>query len=258
MKAPVRCAVLVAMIATALMASEMPYAGKWKLNPAKSDFGETTVTYEQTPAGEIKVTADGQSFTFKADGKEYPTPWGNTTAWKSIDATTWETTDKANGKITATGSVKLSTDSKTLTVESKTMKATGESSNDSMVFQRVSGGPGLSGKWKTKNVKISAPGVMDLAPKGSDGLTLRFVDQGGACDARFDGKDYPATGSMWPSGWTCMIAKAGPNGFELTWKKDGKPMYKSTLTTSADGKTLTEDGGAVSTTEKIKGVYDRQ
>lgn len=258
MKVSVQLALVVASISTVAMAGEVPYAGKWKLNPAKSDFGGTTVTYEQTAAGEIKFTGDGQSFTFKADGKEYPTPWGTATAWKSIDPNTWETTDKANGKVTATSVLKLSADGKALTVDSKIMKATGESSSDSTAYQRVSGGPGLSGSWKTKNVKIGAPGVMEIAAKGSEGLTLKFNDAGGVCDAGFDGKDYPATGSMWPSGWTCMIAKAGTNGFELTWKKDGKPMYKSTMTTSADGKTLTEAGGAVATTEKTKAVYERQ
>lgn len=246
------------MMTTTLLAADVPYVGKWKLSPAKSDFGETTVTYEQSAAGEIKVVADGLSFTFKADGKEYPTPWGTMTAWKSIDAHTWETTDKTNDKVTGTSVVKLSADGKMLTVDTKTVKATGGSSNDSMTYQRVSDGTGLSGKWKTRNVKSSSPGVLDIASNGADGLTLKFADQGGVCDAKFDGKDYPATGSLWPSGWTCMVAKAGANGFELTWKKDGKTMYKSAITVSADGKTLTEAGGAVSTTEKIKAVYDRQ
>ena len=38
--------VLVGSSATALMAGDPPHAGSWKLNPAKSDFGETTVTYQ--------------------------------------------------------------------------------------------------------------------------------------------------------------------------------------------------------------------
>ena len=52
--------------------------------------------------------------------------------------------------------MKLSSDGKTLSVDSKVMKADGGSSNDSSVYERVSGGPGLAGKWKTKNVKTSA------------------------------------------------------------------------------------------------------
>src|SRR5712691_4555147 len=176
MQVSVRLTVVAAAIAGSLIAADLPYAGKWKLNPAKSDFGETTVTYEQTAGGEMKATADGLSYTFKADGKDYPTPWGGTAAWKSIDAHAWETVVKANGKVTGTDMLKLSADGNTLTIDSRNMKATGDSSSDSAVFQRLSGGPGLAGKWKTKNVKISAPGVLDLKPNGSNGLTVTFVD----------------------------------------------------------------------------------
>jgi hypothetical protein len=28
-------------------AADAPYVGKWKMNAAKSDFGDTSVTYEQ-------------------------------------------------------------------------------------------------------------------------------------------------------------------------------------------------------------------
>lgn len=89
-------------------------------------------------------------------------------------------------------------------------------------------------------------------------MTLTFVEEKGTCTAKFDGKDYPATGPIWPSGWTCVIAKNGASAIDVTWKKDGKVMYKDTFTPSADGKTLTDLGGAPATTEKIKAVYDRQ
>jgi hypothetical protein len=62
MRTLVRLTVLVAVFATTVFAADPPYVGKWKLNPAKSDFGETTVTYEQTAGGDMKLTADGQSY----------------------------------------------------------------------------------------------------------------------------------------------------------------------------------------------------
>jgi hypothetical protein len=55
-----------------------------------------------------------------------------------------------------------------------------------------------------------------------------------------------------------MIAKNGARGLDLTWKKDGKDMYKSTLTVSADSKTLTETGSAARVSERYKVVYDKQ
>jgi hypothetical protein len=244
--------------AGSLLAADPPYAGKWKLNAAKSDFGETTLTYEKTSGGEMKATADGQSYTFKADGKDYPTPWGVTVSWKNIDANTWETSEKVNGKLVSTSTLKVSPDNKTLAVDSKRAKATGEASNDSIVLNRVSGDSGLVGKWKTKNFKMSSPTTVDIAAKGAEGLTLTYVDEKGICDAMFDAKDHPARGPMWPPGWTCSISKNGARGFDLAWKKDGKPMYKTTLTVSSDGKTLTESGSAAAVNERVKMVYDRQ
>jgi hypothetical protein len=258
MQISLRASALAVLFAGGLAAADAPYIGKWKVNPAKSDFGEMTVSYEQTPSGELKITADGQSYTVKPDGKEYPTPWGVTSSWKTVDANTWETTNRANGKVVSVERVKLAPDGKSLTVDGKTYKATGETSNNLMTFQRVSGTQGLSGKWKTKNVTMSAPGTVEIAAKGSEGIVMTYVDEKGVCDAKFDGKDYPATGPMWPSGWTCVMAKSGPQAFEATWKKDGKPMYRDTYTVSADGKTLTDVSGAPATTEKIKVVYEKQ
>ena len=260
MRVPVRSIVLVLMClgATPLFAADPPYAGTWKLNPAKSDFGETTVAYEDVGGGQMRFTVDGLSYTFKADGKDYPTPWGNSAVWKAVDPNTWEVTSKTNAKVTNTATLKLAADGKTLSVDAKNIKATGETSNDLAVYQRLSGGPGLAGKWKTKNVKIGSPGTLKISPSGSDGLTLTFVEEKGTCSARFDGKDHPATGPIWPAGWTCVIAKNGANALDVTWKKDGKVMYKDTFSASADGKTLTDLSGAAATTEKVKAVYDRR
>ena len=246
--------VLLAALASALIAADAPYAGKWKMNTSKSNFGDSIMTYETMPGGEIKATMDGMSYTFKADGKDYTTPWGFTSAWKTVDANTWQAANKVNGKTIEDGTVKLSADGKTLTVATKTQQANGGTSDNTTVFQRVSGGPGLAGKWKTKNMKSSVPGVMELISK-PDGVTFKFVNDGATCDAKFDGKDYPATGAMFPSGWTCVMAKSG-DGLDITWKKDGKATYMSNYTVS--GKTLTELTAATGSSDKVKIIWEKQ
>src|SRR5262249_6246358 len=126
MRVSIRLLFPMLLVSASLLAADAPYVGKWKLNPAKSDFGESTVTYEQAAGGAMKATADGQSYTFKTDGKDYPTPWGTVAVWKAIDATSWENTSKTNGKVIGSSTLKLSADGKTLTVDSKNIKATGE------------------------------------------------------------------------------------------------------------------------------------
>jgi hypothetical protein len=258
MKVLFRAAVIIVAGAAALTAADAAYVGKWKLNPAKSNFGETTVTFEQAPGGGFKLTSSGQSFTFNTDGKDYPTPFGTVDVWKSQDAYTWEETTKTNGKVTSTTRWKLSPDGKSLTADSKNIKADGQTSNDSQTFQRVSGSSGLAGKWKTMNVKIGSPGTVTIAANGADGVTLTFVEEKGTCAPKFDGKDSPATGPIWPSGWSCTVAKSGANALDVTWKKDGKVMSKDLFTPSADGKTLTDDGTVPGLSEKTKAVYERQ
>jgi hypothetical protein len=238
--------------------ADLPYAGKWKLNFAKSDFGETTIAFTKEASGQMQFTTMGQSYTFQVDGKDYPALFGRTAAWKQIDANTWEVTIKQDGKLIVTETTKLSADGKALTVNASGPKPAGGTFEETVLYERISGGPGLEGKWKTKNIKGSAPTVLELAPSGSDGLTIRIPDFQINCEAKFDGKDYPATGPTVPPGLTIAITKSGPRSFDMTEKKDGKEIIKLSFAVSADGKALTETGGAVGTSEKFKAVYDRQ
>ena len=254
----VLCAVFITAAVTAIAADDRAYVGKWKMNPAKSDFGELTVTYEQLPSGEMQATTAGQTYKFKFDGQDYRDPFGNTAAWKSLGSTSWQTTWKVNGKVIATDTLTLSPDGKSLTVNTKGTKPNGETLDDTAVHERVSGGPGLAGKWKTKNMKSSSPNVLEFAAAGTDGLTFRIVDMDLTCDSKLDGKDYPCTGPTIGQGWTVALAGAGPRSLDMTVKNSGKPVFKMMYTVSADGKTLTETGGATATNEKTKVVYDRQ
>ena len=102
-------------------ANELPYAGRWKLNIAKSDFGETTVTVAKVGPdnAEMQFTMAGQSYKFRVDGKDYPSIMGRTSAWKQIDANTWETLIKQDGMLITTDTTRLAADGKTMTVHSK-------------------------------------------------------------------------------------------------------------------------------------------
>jgi hypothetical protein len=246
---------LLCCVMSAAMAAELPYAGKWKTNLAKSDFGQTTITIEGLPGGEWQNTAFGITYKFKMDGKDYPDGMGGTVAWKAVDANTWNLVAKANGKVTETDTFKLGADGKTLTDNARQMKATGGSLDGTTVYQRVSGGPSLAGKWKTQKVS-GASEMMEMTPSGTGGLILKDPDMGMVCDAKLDGKDYPCNGPMMPPGFTIALQNAAGH-LDLTVKKDGKTFFKSNYTVSADGKSLTETGSATNGGETFKIVYDR-
>ncbi len=60
---------------------------------------------------------------------------------------------------------------------------------------------------------------------------------GESFDAKFDGKDYPVKGA--PAGYTVSLKKVDDRTIASTTKMDGKIVQESTVSVSADGKTLT-------------------
>ena len=246
---------LLCTLVSAGIAADLPHAGKWKINLAKSDFGQTSITFESLPGGEWQTTSFGVTYKFKMDAKDYPDNMGGAAAWKAVDANTWELVAKANGKVTETDTFKLGADGKTLTDSAKQMKADGGSIDSTTVYERASGGPSLAGKWKTKKVS-GASGMVEITASGPDGLIFKDPDMGMSCDGKLDGKDYPCTGPMLPPGFTAAWKNAG-RSLDFTVKKDGKPFFKATYTVAADGKSMTEIGAPASGGDKFKIVFDR-
>jgi hypothetical protein len=64
------CIVAVVTSATAAFAQN-PFLGTWKQNNDKSKFTGDIVEFSAGPEGGIKYTAEGRSYTFKTDGKQY-------------------------------------------------------------------------------------------------------------------------------------------------------------------------------------------
>lgn len=249
---------LVTVAAMVVAAADSPFAGKWKLNLEKSQFAGTTMTFEQLPSGEMRATAEGQSYNFRTDGKEYPAIFGSTAAWKQLDGNTWQATYRQKGTVLSTDTLKLSPDGKTLSISSKGTKPDGASFENSAVFQRVTGETGLAGKWKSTKVAMSSPETMELAPSTGDGLTWTIPSYKISLDLKFDGKDHPVKGPTVPENFTIAATSKGPRSFELVEKMSGKVVYRGMYTLSEDGKTLTAQFSPEGTTEKVKAVYDRQ
>jgi uncharacterized protein YodC (DUF2158 family) len=107
-----------------------------------------------------------------------------------------------------------------------------------------------SGTWKMNPSKSKySPGPaaksVDLVIESDDThikIDAQGIDGNGnpthvQYDAKFDGKDYPATGL--PAGDTVSVKRIGPNTVQATMKKDGQPVMTVTSVVSKDGKTRT-------------------
>jgi len=247
---------LIGSLAMVAWAADLPYLGKWKQNISKSDFGQTTLTYESLPGGEWQADFFGMNYKFKMDGKEYPDGMGGTVSWKRVNATTWETVARSNGKVTGTDTVTLSADGNTLSDAGKVVKTDGGTMENRAVYRRVLGGPGLAGKWQTQKVS-GAAATMELASPGSDRIVYKDMDMGMSCDAKLDGKDYPCTGPTTPPGFTVAMKNVPPRSLDIEVKKDGTAIFRASYTVAPDGKSMVETGGAVSSNEKMKIAWDR-
>jgi hypothetical protein len=132
----------------------------------------------------------------------------------------------------------------------------------------------VAGTWKLNLAKSKFdPGP---APKSLtrtvvvDGDGLKYTFEGVSADGKplsysfavkFDGKDYPVTGSM-PAGADSISAKKiDANNYEATLKKGGKVVGTSKVTVSTDGKATTVDAtganAAGAKTHDVQ-VYDKQ
>ncbi|MGE5359532.1 MAG: hypothetical protein ACM3NQ_10985 [Bacteroidales bacterium] len=247
--------VAVAFVVTTVFAADPPYIGKWKINQAKSNLAGSTVTIASGANGMMSFESQGFAYTFKTDGKEYPTPDGGTTVWKETSPTVWDVTNKLNGKVVSMIHLELKDDN--LAVGVKVAKPDGGMMDYTAAYKRVSGGPGFQGKWVSTEVKMPMA-TLEITANGANGIAMKD-DTGPIASGQFDGKDNPALGVMAGSKNTVAFKKLGPSSFEVTSKLDGKPMNVDVYSVSADGKTLTIDGTPTNAkAEKYRVVFDKQ
>ena len=129
------------------------------------------------------------------------------------------------------------------------------------------------GTWKLnqEKSKIPAGGVMNTTVVyTADGDNIKVTTDGMNGDkqpvqtewvGKFDGKDYPVTGSGAPSGTTRAYKPINDRKMELTNKVNGKETVEGTIEVAKDGKTRTvvlESTGDDGKKTKSKGVYDKQ
>ncbi len=74
MKTRLHAVAFVVLLGVSLVAADPSYVGKWKLNTAKSQLTGDTVTISKVADGTMTFDGQGFKYSFKTDGKEYPTP----------------------------------------------------------------------------------------------------------------------------------------------------------------------------------------
>jgi hypothetical protein len=131
---------------------ETSIMGTWKLNEAKSKFGNgagksTTVTY-QADGDSVKVTVEGtdatgaathSEWTGKFDGKEYPATGGAagaTRSYRKVNDHTLTFEEKESGRVTERGRIVVSADGKSRTVTISAINKEGVKVTSTAVYDK--------------------------------------------------------------------------------------------------------------------------
>jgi hypothetical protein len=240
-----RKALFVALLLPALAwAAESPFTGTWKVDLGKVQLPEKPDTWV-LQNGRYQCTTCVPTIDVKADGTDQAvtgSKYFDTMAVKVVDDKAIELTTKKAGRVTGMEKRVLSADGKTVTLD-----YTGhpEGSQQPVIvtgtMTRVAPGPAgshaASGSWRTTKFDKASDNALLVTFTGSAEGLMMTAPTGESYDAKFDGKDYAVKGD--PGGSVVSLKKVDDHTIVETTKRDGKIVSITSLTVSADGKSLT-------------------
>jgi len=252
-------AALISVSLCSALTAGSPFNGTWKFNPAKSQLTGDTFTYSAGPDGKLHFSDGGAwEFDFALDGKPYKTPGGSLTTWTPAGNNAWDRSSSFEGKATGKGHSALSADEKQLISSWTDFRPDGTKATSSDVYERVSGGPGLLGKWK--NIKVEATSDTIILSVPSPGkISYEVPEYKIKVSGPTDGSPIKPVGPTVSKNFFFSFKVVNPRTFSYESRLNDKVTGVGNLEVSADGKTLS----AVSWTpgkedEKTKAVYDRK
>lgn len=226
----------------AVSLAQSPFDGTWKNQPSKMKRDPKPIV-EYIAQGWYHCESCVPPFSVKADGTDQPVTDQDvdTQSIKIVDANTVSVVGKKDGKVAFEQTVTASADGKTLTVKGVGHPPNGDKPVEfTSVLKRVgTSHPDVhatSGRWLVTGGQASE--YAQLTTYKVDGDELKMTrPTGESYTAKFDGNDYPVTGSY---GYDQVsLKRVSPNSFEETDKLKGKVVEVDTWTVSKDGKTLT-------------------
>lgn len=251
-------AALLAASTTPALPSNAAWNGTWKLNQSKSQMTGDTFTYSMNANGTIRYSNGGTiTYDFACDGKDYTVIANFTVACKKVSDTTYDFTNKQNGKVQSTDQQVISADGKTMTDTGTGTRPNGTTSTNVDKYERVSGTSGLAGEWKHVNVKSTAPSLMTISISGTT-ITQSNPTYKTSVTAKLDGSEAPLTGPTVPAGVTESFKPQGSRQIYWVTKYKGKLFSEDTLTLSADGTTITDVYSTPGQSAKQTYVYEKQ
>lgn len=252
---------LCSLIATAILfaaassSAQSPFDGTWKTDLSKSKFSPKPLTF-YTSAGWYHCVSCTPAFDVQADGQDHAVSGQSydTMSVTIVDARTISVVAKKGSDVTFEQTRTVSADGKTLTVKSTGHPASGGPPTNFETTARRSGAlpsrvHATSGDWIIEKQTGSSNALLTTFKTNGDELTMTSPT-GETYTAKFDGNDYPYRGAH--SYDAVTLKKINDHTIEEIDKRAGAVIDDSTMTVSANGKTMTvvdtsQPSGRVST-----------
>ena len=233
--------VLALMSPIGLLAASSPFAGTWKLEPARSTYSGESLTYSKLDNGSWHFsTSDGMALDISFDGKEKSVGGGYTISQTMDGENAWNSIWKLNGKVTSKDHGQISDDGKTLTLTQNRVRPDGSIGTTVSTLKRVAGTTGPAGTWKLE--KSLSEIYTRIISANSEGLMRWEIPENKqVTEGKADGSDLAISGPEVPPGQSEALTLVSPTKVAYTIKLNGKPQMMGTRTVSADGKTLLDE-----------------
>lgn len=235
----VRQFVLVGLLTGTLWAATDPFAGTWKLDPAKSILTDQMRVEAAGPNTYTFYLSPTNPETIVADGTDQRGNFGTTLAVTILGPHEWKVVRKKNGQLLISAIWDLSADGNTLTDNFTGYRADGSTNNLLYKYARAAGTSGFTGTWESTSEQVNSKFELQVHTYEGDGLAFVTPAQKITKSIKFDGQDYAAQGPNLPAGYTTSGRRLSDHIVELTDKIDGKILDTQRVEVSPEGDTLT-------------------
>ena len=254
----VRFLCIVSLLTAIAFAATDPFAGKWKLNPAKSKLSDQMGVEAAGPNSYTFHLSPTDPETIVADGTDQPGIFGTTLAVSVLGPNQWRVVRKKGGQMLLSAIWDLSADGNTLTDNFTGYRADGSKNNLLYKYARTAGTAGFAGTWESTTEEVHSSFEMQVETYGDGGLSLINPAQKTTKSIQFDGKDYAASGPNLPAGYVTSGRRLSNLAVELTDKIDGKTLDTQEVEVAPDGKTLTITTHLTGLSKPNIQVFDRE
>lgn len=246
------------LLPATLWAATNPFAGTWKLNPAKSKLTDQMKVVAAGPNKYTFIFSGDNTETIVADGTDQPGLFGSTFSVTVLSPRQWKVVRKTGGRVTISAIWDLSSDGNTLTDNFTGYRADGSTSNLLYTYTRTAGTSGFSGTWESTAEQVNSSYEMRVETYEDNGLSFINPAQKMTKSIKFDGKDYAAQGPNLPEGYATSGRRLSDHAVELTDKINSKVFDTQQAEVSPDGATLTITTHIPGQTKPNIQVFDRQ